>query len=266
MQRPEPSEICRVILFVEGFQLAKEIGDRIVELFDLCSKMLSSQRHYDWGLRELKTILVACGQELLRRTKENHPIQLNVEMDAVVHCLRSNTMSKLSLPDIARFDMLLERVFPETEIKTMHSCPLQQSLLASFSTLGLCPNDMQIEKALQLYEQLIKRMGVILIGPPGSGKTTVISLLRQALLLRSNEGSANIKNIKMHTLSPKSMNRIQLLGKLDPDTRQWTDGVLTATAVSVSSEPINVHSWIICDGSIDPEWIEALNSVLDDNK
>ena len=42
-------------------------------------------------------------------------------------------------------------------------------------------------------------------------------------------------------------------------------GVLTYAARQVVKQPQEVQSWIICDGDIDPEWIESLNSVLDDN-
>ena len=53
---------------------------------------------------------------------------------------------------------------------------------------------------------------------------------------------------------------------MDQDTRDWFDGVLTASARKVIKEPADTHNWIICDGDIDPEWVEALNSVLDDNR
>ena len=58
----------------------------------------------------------------------------------------------------------------------------------------------------------------------------------------------------------------QLLGQIDIDTREWSDGVLTYAARQVVKEPQNIQSWIVCDGDIDPEWIESLNSVLDDNR
>ena len=52
---------------------------------------------------------------------------------------------------------------------------------------------------------------------------------------------------------------------MNNDTREFTEGVLTSSAREVIKESSDVISWIICDGDIDPEWIESLNSVLDDN-
>lgn len=74
------------------------------------------------------------------------------------------------------------------------------------------------------------------------------------------------QTMKQHTFNPKAMARHHLLGHIDLDTRQWTDGIINLTAQTVYSEPETTHSWVICDGDIDPEWIESLNSVLDDNR
>lgn len=42
--------------------------------------------------------------------------------------------------------------------------------------------------------------------------------------------------MKQYTFNPKSMPRNQLLGYIDLDTRQWSDGVLTLYSLQVASE------------------------------
>mmetsp|Transcript_23934 Transcript_23934/g.36627 ORF Transcript_23934/g.36627 Transcript_23934/m.36627 type:complete len:167 (+) Transcript_23934:6067-6567(+) len=52
---------------------------------------------------------------------------------------------------------------------------------------------------------------------------------------------------------------------MNHDTREFQDGVLTASARLVVKESTETNCWIVNDGDIDPEWVESLNSVLDDN-
>lgn len=177
MQQPEPKEIARVILFVEGFKNADIIGSRMVELFELAGKMLSPQRHYDWGLRELKTVLIACGK-LLRNYKSNE-LTNELEIEIAVRSLRINTMSKLTLSDCKRFDMLISDVFPNIQLQNEQENQLRTAISDAFINCGLKSNKRQIDKCLELYEQLQKRMGVVIIGPPTSGKTTLITILKQ---------------------------------------------------------------------------------------
>jgi dynein heavy chain 1 len=56
---------------------------------------------------------------------------------------------------------------------------------------------------------------------------------------------------------------------LDTTTREWTDGLFTHILRKIidnaRGESERRH-WIVFDGDVDPEWVENLNALLDDNK
>ncbi|XP_013792827.2 cytoplasmic dynein 2 heavy chain 1-like [Limulus polyphemus] len=264
MSRPDNELIAEVLLFAEGFKSSKSLGPKLVAIFTLAKELLTPQQHYDWGLRALKTVLQGCGR-LLQETKTNLSDDEKVSVDdsfesqLVVQALRVNTLSKLTFADSQRFDALVQDVFPGIAFKGVGYESLAETVRQIFTEQKLTVNETQVKKILELYEQLQQRMGVVIVGPSGSGKSTLWRVLQQALINMNH-------SIKHHLMNPKAMPRVQLLGHIDIDTREWHDGVLTTSARQVVKEPQDVHSWIICDGDIDPEWIESLNSVLDDNR
>jgi hypothetical protein len=71
---------------------------------------------------------------------------------------------------------------------------------------------LQVEKVLQLHVACEQRMGVILMGAAGSGKTTVWSCLADAYAALGNPPI-------IRKVNPKAMPRQQLLGSMDPQTR-----------------------------------------------
>lgn len=184
MQQPEPRDIARVLLFTERFRNADRIGGQLVEVFQMAQEILSPQRHYDWGLRELKTVLMACGKgrAALEITEEDKEKELIAESSIVVKALRSNTMSKLTRADCIRFDMLIESIFPSISWRDDGNASFRQRINEAFSVLGLRSNPEQVALCMQLYEQLEKRTGVVVLGPPSSGKSTVIAVLKQVTL------------------------------------------------------------------------------------
>ena len=145
-------------------------------------------------------------------------------------------------------------------------------------------------KMHQLYEQIETRFGIVLIGPSGSGKSTIWQVLQKAIefvdqITHQSDGT-NKQALKINTIviNPKSLvPRFKLFGYIDEDTREWHDGLFSNKARELqratnetnmmvhgsnnsSSSFLNIMNWIIFDGDIDPDWVEALNSVLDDNR
>nr|XP_032832089.1 cytoplasmic dynein 2 heavy chain 1 [Petromyzon marinus]XP_032832097.1 cytoplasmic dynein 2 heavy chain 1 [Petromyzon marinus]XP_032832104.1 cytoplasmic dynein 2 heavy chain 1 [Petromyzon marinus] len=258
MTRPDNELIAAVILHSEGFTDAHALGAKLCAIFSLAKEVLSPQQHYDWGLRALKTVLRGCGSLLQSSRQEGADKKID-ESGLVVRALRVNTLSKLAFADVALFDALVRDVFPGTDLGGVEHGELHNALLEACTHAGLAVVDAQVRKALELHEQLRQRTGVVVVGPSGAGKSTLWSLLRMALARLG-------RTVVQHTLNPKALPRAQLLGHLDMDTREWTDGVLTASARAVVRQPQDVQSWVVCDGDVDPEWIESLNSVLDDNR
>lgn len=105
--------------------------------------------------------------------------------------------------------------------------------------------------------------GVMVVGKSGTGKSMAWNALFKALeRIEGKEGH-------IHLIDPKSVAKDKLYGWLDVTTREWTDGIFTKILRNIiddiRGEGLKRH-WIVFDGDVDPEWVENLNSVLDDNK
>jgi len=99
MSRPDNDIIAEVLLFIEGFNDAKDLGRKMVSLFELSKQLLSQQQHYDWSLRAMKAVLVT-GAKLIRRAKQeesdNGEISSEKEQEILIQAVRVNTLSKLT--------------------------------------------------------------------------------------------------------------------------------------------------------------------------
>lgn len=56
------------------------------------------------------------------------------------------------------------------------------------------------------------------------------------------------------------------MGSFDENSNDWNDGIMAYAMRACSKDTSERRNWIIFDGPIDPDWVENLNSVLDDNK
>jgi len=108
------------------------------------------------------------------------------------------------------------------------------------------------------------RHSVFLIGNTGSAKSTIWKNLSRA-------NSAKDYTTVWDIVDPKAVTSDELFGCMNAKTREWKDGVLCVMFRDMVKNQGKFKStqrqkWCILDGDVDPEWIESLNTVMDDNK
>lgn len=181
-----------------------------------------------------------------------------------MRALRDFNMPKIIADDRMIFRNLLLDLFPDQEEpKEKLDQDLKKDVFEVAKNNKLIPEDGFCLKCVQLSEILEVRHCVFIIGPTGSGKSTVWKNLLKTYNRRGQDTCIDC-------LDPKAVTNDELFGTLDK-SKEFKNGVVSSIIRNQSKEygkykSTQDHKWTILDGDIDPEWIESLNTVMDDNK
>ena len=265
MMVPDYRLIAEIVLFSEGFANALPLSNKMTQLYSLSSEQLSKQDHYDFGMRAVKSVLVAAGQ-LKRKEPGTHEDLL------LIRAMRDSNVPKFLEEDLPLFRGIIADLFPGVDVPFVDYGVLQKAIEKQLEIAQLQQLPSFITKAIQVHETQLVRHGMMVVGEAGSGKSTICTILAKSLTQLYEENIVDrdgfYKIVNRLILNPKSITAGQLYGEFNLLTNEWTDGLvpkLVRQCVLDANESPN-RKWIMFDGPVDAVWIENMNTVLDDNK
>lgn len=167
----------------------------MVYTFKLCSEQLSSQYHYDYGMRAVRSVINAAG--LLKRASPDMD-----EDKLMLRSLRDVNVPKFLKDDLPLFENIIKDLFPGVEKPQPDYGGLMGQLDQSCKEMNLQNTQVFIDKIQQLYDTIQVRHGLMLVGPTGGGKTQNYQVLQHALTALSEDG---FYKVHTHKLNPKSI-------------------------------------------------------------
>ncbi|XP_054190341.1 dynein axonemal heavy chain 14 isoform X18 [Homo sapiens] len=243
MMVPHYQMIAEIILFSFGFKSANSLSGKLTNLYELARKQLSQQDHYNFGLRSLKIVLIMAGTKKREfKCDTSDSLSEADETLIVIEAIREASLPKCPPEDVPLFENIIGDIFPEVTVLKVNQLALEKVIYTATQQLGLQNWSSQKEKIIQFYNQLQVCVGVMLVGPTGGGKTTVRRILEKALTLlpiadflsvaerkSASKISERKGKVDICVLNPKCVTLSELYGQLDPNTMEWTDGLLSAT-------------------------------------
>lgn len=259
MMVPDYALIAEILLYSEGFFNAKDLAVKMTKLYKLASEQLSQQRHYDFGMRAVKSILTMAGTLKRQSPDEDEDLLL-------IEAMKDTNIPKFLEVDIKLFEAIVQDLFPGKVHDKRPDEMFMEELNFSIKQFKLEPLPSFIEKCCQ-YDAIMKiRFGNMLIGPPMCGKSSVLQCLRLTYQrLSERVQSEDYLPVDCMILNPKSITMGELYGEIDPKTGDFSNGLASKIFADFASREKKERKWIVFDGPVDSLWIENLNSVLDDS-
>jgi len=261
MMVPDYALIAEIMLFSEGFTAAKDLARKMVHLYKLSSEQLSSQDHYDFGMRAVKSVLVMAGALKRADPHTNEDVVL-------IRALRDSNVPKFLADDVPLFMAIIKDLFPNVTIPNIDYGNLQKAIESQLTKSKLQVVPAIVTKCIQLYDTMMVRHGVMLVGVTSTGKSTVLNTLAEALTQLKKDGSTDPSHevVHRHSMNPKAITMGELYGEFNLVSNEWTDGLIASIVRQCVTDESTDKKWVIFDGPVDALWIENMNTVLDDNK
>jgi dynein heavy chain len=136
MMVPDYRLIAEIMLFAEGFANALPLSNKMAQLYALSSEQLSKQSHYDFGMRAVKSVLVAAGQLKRKEPETNEDILL-------IRAMRDSNIPKFLEQDLPLFGGIINDLFPGILVPFVDYGKLQLAIENALDALSL-------QKVLQL--------------------------------------------------------------------------------------------------------------------
>jgi dynein heavy chain len=260
MPLPDREVISRVKLTAAGFEAAPELAKKVAGLYSLCERQFARQPQYDFGMRSILVALRVISP-LKRECAPETP-----EPELVMRTLRDLNKSKLEAADVPFFLALLEDLFPALTASKPRNEVFEAALGGVLPELGLRHHEPWVAKVMQLFEMCLARHALVAIGPSGAGKSSMLAALLAALAKceASDEQPAWFGHAQREVrLNPKAMSASQMFGHLDVFDGTWIDGAFNSIWRKANKSSRG-FTWLVLDGPVDPEWVENLNSVMDE--